>query len=518
MLNKLKDSTIYPARRWMIIDFSNLQRAGLWVCYAVLSAFSLGVYVLASRFLFHPGFPLDDAWIHQTFARNLALHGEWSFMPGNISAGSTSPGWTVILALGYLLPITPLVWVYLTGWLLLTALAIIGALSFLRLSFLDSHWWILAGGFLIFEWHLVWAAVSGMETILAALFPLLVLLVAFLIERTIINNEFKWYFWFFSGLLVGFSIWIRPDGISLVVIPGFLLVTRKISFGSLKAGFFALIGFSLPVTVYIAMNFFLGNGIWPNTFYAKQAEYQILRENPFVIRYLMQAQLPLIGPGAILLPGFLWFVYESMRRRTWVRIAGVIWLLEFLGLYAWRLPVTYQHGRYIMPIMPMYFLMGMAGYEQIIHTRRAYAGKLLSLAIRLSLIGVSVGFWLLGAQTYATDVAIIESEMVASSLWIRTNTEPGSVIAAHDIGALGYFSERKIVDLAGLISPEVVPFVNNEEKLVSFLQKHHADYLMTFPGWYPELIKNGILVYSTLGRFSPMSGGENMAVFRLIIP
>jgi len=35
------------------------------------------------------GFPLDDAWIHQTYARNLGLSGMMAFTPGEPSAGST---------------------------------------------------------------------------------------------------------------------------------------------------------------------------------------------------------------------------------------------------------------------------------------------------------------------------------------------------------------------------------------------------------------------------------------------
>ena len=36
------------------------------------------------------GFPLDDSWIHQTYARNLAQTGQWAFVPGVPSAASTS--------------------------------------------------------------------------------------------------------------------------------------------------------------------------------------------------------------------------------------------------------------------------------------------------------------------------------------------------------------------------------------------------------------------------------------------
>lgn len=274
-------------------------------------------------------------------------------------------------------------------------------------------------------------------------------------------------------------------------------------------------GFLLPFTTYLLMNILITQDIWPNTFYAKQAEYKVLREIPLIRRYLTQAVLPLIGPGVILVPGFLSYIYCSFKERAWIRIAGIIWVFSFIGLYAWRLPVTYQHGRYVIPIMPVYFLMGLAGTEWLINKFRSSSGKILSRIWVFTLIGVLTGFWWVGARTYALDVAIIESEMVTSSLWIRENTAPGAIIAAHDIGALGYFGQRDILDLAGLVSPEVVPFIRDEGQLSRYLETRGADYLMTFPGWYPELTKKGTAVFSTFGKFSPLAGGENMVVYRL---
>ncbi|MDP2778149.1 MAG: hypothetical protein Q8O48_10950, partial [Anaerolineales bacterium] len=60
------------------------------------------VYLLASRLTYAIGFPLDDSWIHQTYARSLAWNGEWAFRPGLLSAGSTSPLWSALLAIGFL--------------------------------------------------------------------------------------------------------------------------------------------------------------------------------------------------------------------------------------------------------------------------------------------------------------------------------------------------------------------------------------------------------------------------------
>ena len=80
----------------------------VWINLA-LALFSVGLYVFLASRTQAVGFPLDDAWIHQTYARNLAELGEWSFVPGVISAGSTSPLWTFLLALLHLIsPGTPL--------------------------------------------------------------------------------------------------------------------------------------------------------------------------------------------------------------------------------------------------------------------------------------------------------------------------------------------------------------------------------------------------------------------------
>ena len=84
-----------------------------------------GIYLLTSRFTYGIGFPLDDAWIHQTYARNLALHREWAFRTGIPSAGSTSPLWSALLALGFLLHLSPYIWTYLLGGIILFALAFV---------------------------------------------------------------------------------------------------------------------------------------------------------------------------------------------------------------------------------------------------------------------------------------------------------------------------------------------------------------------------------------------------------
>jgi len=84
-------------------------------------------------------------------------------------------------------------------------------------------------------------------------------------------------------------------------------------------------------------------------------------------------------------------------------------------------------------------------------------------------------------------VAIINGEMVGVAQWLDRNTPPDALIAAHDIGAIGYFTRRPILDLAGLISPEVISFIRDEARLGEWIRAKGAQYLVTFPGWYPRL-------------------------------
>jgi hypothetical protein len=330
--------------------------------------------------------------------------------------------------------------------------------------------------------------------------------------------------WGALGFLIGLSVWVRPDGLTLAGPALFALAFSRRGKENkwrkmLRFRVNALAVFSLGVLIaflpYLVFNQATAGTWWPNTFFAKQAEYAVLRTLPISYRYLAQLGLPLVGAGILLAPGFVYFAWRLVRQANWGGLAGAIWFLGYLFLYAWRLPVTYQHGRYIMPAMPVFFIWGLAGLAYWAHFRSPQtARRVLSLSWVLGAGAAALVFWWLGAQGYGRDVRVIESEMVAAATWIRENTPVDAVVAAHDIGALGYFGERQLVDLAGLISPEVIPFIRDEEQLARFLDESQADYLVAFPGWYPLLTARGSPVFSTGAPFAPELGGENMVVYR----
>jgi len=482
---------------------------------ALLCALSLVVYIIFSHFTYRVGFPLDDAWIYQTYARNLILNREWAFQSGVPSAGSTGPLWTFLVAIGYLVSIETYYWAYFLGWMGLWGLSILGVFAF-RTMRPQRDIWILGGGILIaFEWHLVWAAGSGMETLLFALLCTLVLVLLVIGNKEKKNGSGLFNYWLVMGILIGISTWIRPSGVTLIGPASFvLLVSEYPRQEKIKKIQYLILGFASIFGVYLTFNHSV-SGTWlPNTFHAKQIEYAILREKPFWDRIASQFILPLTGVGVLLLPGFIRYGVIALRERLWGVIAGILWILGYIFIYTWLLPVTYQHGRYIIPVMPTFFLWGSFGLFSWIEPKSTITHRrIISRTWLIATFLVLLIFWVKGADTYGKDVAVIESEMVATAKWVSVHTPMDSLVAAHDIGALGYFGNRRLVDLAGLISPEVIPIIRNEDKLENYLDTKMADYLITFPNWYPNLVSKAKLIYQTNGKFSPALGGENMAVY-----
>ena len=487
------------------------------VIVGAFAAISLGCYLLFSWIKFRVGFPLDDAWIHQVYARNLIQTGEWAFIPGVPSAGSTAPLWSGLLSVGYFFNLGPFYWSFILGWSLLWAIGVAGFVGFRRMCPSCDKSAIFVGVLLVFEWHLVWAAGSGMETLLFALLALIVLLCLIHFDDRMETSRAKIFL--MIGGVIGISIWVRPDGITLLGPAIFvLLFNSNLNGNRLRSFVYLTLGFGIVFASYLLFNWIIAGTFWPNTFYAKQNEYALLRQLPIWRRVLDQMNLPLIGVGIILLPGFIFLIFNSIKHRVIGEIANWMWIVGFLIMYALRLPVIYQHGRYAIPVMPAYFLLGLVGVFYLIDLRSSNTLKRVASRTWVLLIGaVLLIFWIVGARAYALDVAIIESEMVAISKWLGENTDPDDLIAVHDIGAIGYYSDRKILDLAGLVSPEVLTIIDDEIALSEFLDRNEASYLVTFPEWYPYLTNQGVMIYKTEGEFSQISGGENMAVYRWTI-
>src|SRR5919108_2101526 len=219
-----------------------------WVVITIAALVAVLFYLIVSEIIFHIGFPLDDSWIHLTYARNLAEHGEWAFRLGERSAGSTAPLWTILLSIGFLIGLAPYIWTYFLGWIVLLLIGVYAEHIARTLvpSYKSRIPW--AGLFFVFAWHLTWSAVSGMETLLHGLIILAVL-------GGLISGSRRYLA---LGLLTGIGVWVRPDGVTLLGPILFVaLLSEKTWHLRREAIWKTLIGFGSLVLPYVVFNLVL---------------------------------------------------------------------------------------------------------------------------------------------------------------------------------------------------------------------------------------------------------------------
>jgi len=359
------------------------------------------------------------------------------------------------------------------------------------------------GLFFVFAWHLTWSAVSGMETLLHGF-------IIFAVLTALMSGTHRYLT---LGLLAGISIWIRPDGLTLlgpILFTAFLCEGNWSSRG--EAILKTLIGFGALFLPYLLFNLVLSGNPMPNTFYAKQAEYEAYWLSKSLTQRVSDYLLPVIAsPFLVLIPGVFIWANKSFRARNWGALAGVIWFFGYIMIYFMRLP-AYQHGRYIIPAFPMMYFWGLLGLLEFatsvnMNRRVIFVWQVLAAVL-------SLAFTFIAARQNAYDVYWIESEMVETAKWVEQNVPPDSVLAVHDIGALGYHVQNPLIDLAGLITPEVVPFIRDETRLAEYLDSGPAEYLIVFPGLYPQLISQRTPVFVAGLEFDPLQIGEDMQVYR----
>jgi len=469
---------------------SYIRKYDLLIAVVCLAAHA--VYLLVAWFGFgQRGFPLDDSWIYQTYARNLATLGEWAFVPGVPSTGSTSVLWTPILVPGHVLPVNPFWWTQAVGLASLVLMALGAARLFEDVS---PRLALSIGLAVAVEWHLVWAASSGMETVLFA--GLVVWFWGWFRRHDPASGGHNLREGLLLGLWGGLMMLARPEGLLVLAVAGLYgLLSGGEILSRVKWGAAAGLGFGVILACFFGLNYAISGAVWPNTFYAKQTEYAVLWDTPYVVRFWQQASTSFVGAHVLLLPGIVWGVASAVRKRDWLYVLPLIWVVLHWGLYALRLPVTFQHGRYAIPTIPLLVIYGVEGMSGLIRPKsRNQVIRLGSLAWAGSVVAsFPVVMAVLGAPAYGRDVAFINEEMVAAARWIDENTSPDAVVAVHDIGALGYFAPRPLIDLAGLVSPDVVPIMHDPDLLADFIIDGEGDYLIIFPGWnlaYVELVSD----------------------------
>jgi tetratricopeptide (TPR) repeat protein len=447
------------------------------------------------------GFPLDDPWIHLQFARNLRDYGSFSYFANEmVTSGSTSPLYTLILAAGLFLTSNEMVLSYVLGIAFFTAGAFV--LSRIGKTLFKNQPVLVVAGIVLFmlEPRLQWGALSGMET---SLFILLLLL--------------AWHFYQVRssrllGLAAGLLVWTRPDAAIFVAALAIDAAYHSwwVRHQSIRKGSppakqadqrwlsVALVIAAVLCAGYLAFNFALSGSLLPNT-YAAKTRYYATGHTDFpasVFRFLTGGHMSVLAfLTAIAVVDVLW---KSARRRSQEYLVPVLWSVGLFLAYWQKLPFLYQEGRYLMPLLPFVLLLGMRGVELAVAAgkstlgflKQRYAGAGVAAVISLLLaLQFGTAAWE-RRMHYADQCKYISDRQVKTALWIRENLPVNAVIGTHDVGALAYYSGRRVVDMVGLVSPDMIENIGNLDLLAKSLGRHRVTHLAVLRNWFEVVNQN----------------------------
>jgi arabinofuranosyltransferase len=487
-----------------------------------LTAFALNAQALTHG---QGGVPLDDAWIHFQFARNLARGDGLSFNPGEPTSGSTAPLWTLLLAAAYELgagfPITGQV---LSG---ISYLGMLAATFALGTRLTASRWaaWV-AAMVVALNGRMVWAGLSALEICLFAALSMLAI-TSHLYDAAQRRYRLR------TAALFGVAALCRPEGYLLFALSvgSFGLCAIRNVQGQNPKGVLRIAYGVLPATVlfctlilpYLLFSWYTSGRPLPNTYHAK-ATVGFLPDRGFR-DFLSVGAAYLILDNPLLLPFFLFGLILLTRHAPLV----TLWAAGLPLAYAFIRASLYQHGRYLMPLIPVNGVAAMWGLLEARRyvTRKGFAAKALTsprktVVAAISAIIVAGTAWRLPAMArqYAENVDNINRMHVALGHWVADNVPSDTLIALNDIGAITYISERRAVDLAGLVTPEVTPSMRSPEQtdqLVQFMAEQGVEYVIVFPNWFPGLAERSDVleeVHRVTLEDRSISGGETMVVYR----
>ena len=472
-------------------------------------ALGLGAFLLRERQLAGPvgaaAFPLDDSWIHLQFARNLAEGHGFSYNPGVPVSGSTAPLWTLLLAGLFALLGAHAIWVKLAG----IALAFAAALLTRRLA---SHWTgdpdlgLLAAVLTALSGPMLWGALSGMEVTLAALLVTAALCVD--------GRGRDWA----SALLLGLAVLARPE--ALLVVP-LLWLARPVT--PLRTLTFALV-VGAVLAPWVVFNLATAGTPLPATAAAKiegglvgllsgtREPFRMLaveRPAKFVREWAEWLWVVNVLVPVLLLPGLVALWRRGGRARA---LPAAILLFHPLGmalLAPYRGP-GFQSGRYSMHLLPLAMTATVAALT-LVSWPRVRAALAAGLAVAAL---VSAG---LGATRYGWAVQNIDAMQVRLGRWVARETKPEARVALNDVGAIAYLSRREVIDLMGLVTPEIRPYRRDGDPgILRYLRRRCPDYLVVFPAWFPALVQEADFftpVYRIRLDHNTTAGADEMVVY-----
>ena len=421
------------------------------------------------------GWGYDDLYITYRYSLNIAQGAGFVFNPGEYVLSTTTPLYALVLA-----------FFRVAGGDLPTVSLLIGAVS------------LALGGLALWHlgqrWHSPTAAWTGL--LVYPFFPLLATTLGS--EQPFTLALVLWGVVAYAGrrypaaaVLLALAVISRADSglMALILAIHYLFWRRRAGEEPFPWSALAMGGAILLLWVGFAWSYF-GSPL-PVTLAAKRAQGVMAISQSYWTGLGLLAKQYWSMPGFPLILGCagvgLLFLPQRSQRSQWLLI--VAWSGAHLLAYT-ALGVTRYFWYYaqIVPGLAVLTALGVDGMAGLVGKR---AGRMAALVLTILLAASMMGIELSAIQRMAQhpDARLIVYREVGE--WLAHNTPADATVGTLEVGIIGYYAQRSMIDFAGLLQPETVvaftPTATYDDTALWAIQRYLPDYLVLRAGTLPRV-------------------------------
>lgn len=473
----------------------------------------------------------DDTLITLTYAKNLAAGQGFVFNQAPATLGTTTP--LLALVVGGLAALLP-------------ALSVIDvAVFFTALCWIAIPW-------ILFLFHRSW----GLQAWQAVMMGLIVMASGWVnllgmegyLFAALLMLSFSWLYsrrYLAAGVTAALLFLTRGEGavVLLLLLAAALWSAWRDSSRSgwkrLYPALQLLLGFAVPLLIWGLYAYVTFGRILPDTLAAKIAQgqagfwhtlYDELRQTwlpawgaPFRL-----AQVPIFNLWWLLVLTGL--VASLAVYRRWLILA--VWALLYTVSYSiLRVAAYWWYQLPIIFVLQLFAGLGLVTLvTQAFQIKRQPGGRRarVGLAARVTAVAVVVlVLVVLGSRTWQTVTQgpgdfLRGKSLVAVSRWLDEHTAPTDSVAYIEVGYLGYYTSNRIVDLVGLVTPEIAPHIATRDFAWGFWH-FKPDYYLYVPtaDWALKSIHEDARFaeqYQAVAQLPGPREGTEFTVYRRVTP